>query len=364
MKDQRAITKYIGRLDRKLRLHASYRRREILDEVKAHIDEEIAELGHDPTESDIEGILQRVGDPESIASQEAGNARAARVGTILGITALVLLIAGGFLHFPIGWLVGVGLLWAIPRWTSRQKLLGTLLIPGGLMLPIYIWMSGCSTSNPVFDGRSTRYICDWFDMPRELMIGIVATLALTSLGCSGYLSTKLRRPGSSYLSRSILTSPFLAVLIIVGAVCWSATREELASGVGTEGPWRLVVSWEFTYCIKYQYSLGEQGACGILPDGELSTSFSREVLRVDDVSTVVAGEVPSGTALVEIVRENGRVVSADIRRVMGMAFYVAEVPGMGIDRVRALDDGGNLVDEVAFVGISSPKPGQHPAPSP
>jgi hypothetical protein len=31
----------------------------------------------------------------------------------------------------IGWLVGVALLWTSNRWTPREKLAGTLLVPGG-----------------------------------------------------------------------------------------------------------------------------------------------------------------------------------------------------------------------------------------
>ena len=48
------------------------------------------------------------------------------------IATVVLLLAGGFLA-GIGWIVGVVLLWISPRWRLSDKLLGTLVWPGGLV---------------------------------------------------------------------------------------------------------------------------------------------------------------------------------------------------------------------------------------
>jgi hypothetical protein len=45
--------------------------------------------------------------------------------------AVILLPLGGF-AFGIGWLVGLILLWSSRLWTTRDKLIGTLIVPGGL----------------------------------------------------------------------------------------------------------------------------------------------------------------------------------------------------------------------------------------
>lgn len=45
--------------------------------------------------------------------------------------AIVLLLLGGFVFFA-GWVVGVVLLWSSNVWSRRDKLIGTLVIPGGL----------------------------------------------------------------------------------------------------------------------------------------------------------------------------------------------------------------------------------------
>jgi hypothetical protein len=50
------------------------------------------------------------------------------------IIAVILLLIGGFLA-GIGWVVGVVLLWSSPRWRTSDKVLGTLIWPGGLALP-------------------------------------------------------------------------------------------------------------------------------------------------------------------------------------------------------------------------------------
>ena len=52
--------------------------------------------------------------------------------------AIVLLLAGGFLA-GVGWLIGVILLWLSDAWTTRDKLIGTLVVPGGLALPLFLF---------------------------------------------------------------------------------------------------------------------------------------------------------------------------------------------------------------------------------
>lgn len=84
----------------------------------------------------MRALLERLGDPEEIAA-EAG-ARAMPVPP-RGAEAWVpwLLLLGGFV-LVLGWLVGVVLLLASASWRSRDKLLGTLVVPGGLALPLLL----------------------------------------------------------------------------------------------------------------------------------------------------------------------------------------------------------------------------------
>ncbi len=57
--------------------------------------------------------------------------RAGQALSWMEVVAIVLLLIGGFLA-GIGWVAGVILLWLSPRWRVSDKLLGTLIWPGGL----------------------------------------------------------------------------------------------------------------------------------------------------------------------------------------------------------------------------------------
>jgi hypothetical protein len=62
------------------------------------------------------------------------------------VAALVLLPFGGVIVPVAGWLVGVFFLWASDAWTRREKVLGTLIVPGGLLLPLLLLTVGLSGS--------------------------------------------------------------------------------------------------------------------------------------------------------------------------------------------------------------------------
>jgi len=84
------------------------------------------------------------------------------------------LLPFGALAFGVGWLVGVVLLWTSDRWTTREKLLGTLVWPGGVLAPVYapvlLGVDGqrCSASESVGpDGTvvTTPEVCEGFAPP-------------------------------------------------------------------------------------------------------------------------------------------------------------------------------------------------------
>jgi hypothetical protein len=58
------------------------------------------------------------------------------------VAALVLLPFGGVIVPVAGWFVGVFFLWASDTWTGREKLVGTLIVPGGLLLPLMLLTPG------------------------------------------------------------------------------------------------------------------------------------------------------------------------------------------------------------------------------
>lgn len=128
-------------------------RQELLDDVRSHIDVALAE-SENPDRAELTRILSALGDPREIvdaASADSPTAFGAGVPTStlppvppmpldpgapypLGgreVAAILLLLIGAFV-VGIGWLVGLWLLWTSPRWSNRDKLIGTFVLPGGL----------------------------------------------------------------------------------------------------------------------------------------------------------------------------------------------------------------------------------------
>ena len=125
MTDDQLVAAYFKQLRRAARKLPRARRRELLEEISTHIAEARA-AGAGP----IGVVLGDLGEPEDIAAAAGAGAAARRAGP-MEIAAVILLLLGGFI-FLVGWFAGLTLLWASPRWRWPDKLLGTLVWPGGL----------------------------------------------------------------------------------------------------------------------------------------------------------------------------------------------------------------------------------------
>jgi uncharacterized membrane protein len=120
---------YLERLRRAARRLPPGRRRELLAEIEGHLSEAI-----EPGASDAQvlTVLDKLGDPESIIAaemprpDESPERRGAKEWAVV-----ILLPFGGFI-FGVGWLAGLILLWSSRAWTTRDKWIGTLVVPGGL----------------------------------------------------------------------------------------------------------------------------------------------------------------------------------------------------------------------------------------
>lgn len=127
----RLVADYLERLDAALVGVPPDRRNEIVGEIRSHIQEQRAGL-NDETDADVYNLLERVGEPHELAAAahsessepaETVNTRS-RAGAV-EILALVLT--------PLIWPVGVILLWTSSAWNTRDKLIATLVPPGGYL---------------------------------------------------------------------------------------------------------------------------------------------------------------------------------------------------------------------------------------
>lgn len=136
----RLVSDYLARLEAALAGLPRDRRDEIVDEVAEHIAAGMEQLPPDD-EAGLRTLLERLGDPAQIAADARGDQPPASRRGFQETLAIVLLAIGGFLG-GVGWLLGVVLLWISDRWTTRDKLIGTFVVPGGLALPLTIALLG------------------------------------------------------------------------------------------------------------------------------------------------------------------------------------------------------------------------------
>ena len=52
------------------------------------------------------------------------------------LLTVVALVVGSLVLPGVGWLIGVALLWSSATWRVSEKLVGTLVWPGGLLVPL------------------------------------------------------------------------------------------------------------------------------------------------------------------------------------------------------------------------------------
>lgn len=132
------VTRYLKDLERALRDVPAEDRHEIVADIKEHIAEAAADRGDEMTENELRRMLEQVGHPEAIAEEarERFGVTRRRGGAMEGI-AVVSLLFGGLLIPILGWVLGVILLWASSVWTTREKIIGTLIVPGGLAAPLF-----------------------------------------------------------------------------------------------------------------------------------------------------------------------------------------------------------------------------------
>lgn len=143
--DHPLVREYLDDLSREAADLPRTARHDLVDQISAHIAEALARDGE--SEAAVRNVIAGLGPPaEIVAAARSGSpAPPARAGTREAV-AILLLLVGGVVVPIIGWFAGVVLLWSSPAWTVAQKLTGTLVVPGGLLVPVVmfgmVWPSG------------------------------------------------------------------------------------------------------------------------------------------------------------------------------------------------------------------------------
>jgi uncharacterized membrane protein len=163
--DDQLVAGYLRQLSTAASALPADRKAELIEEITVHIAE--ARAAGSGGSSDVRNILERLGDPADIVRAAAdppfgdfaahgpvtdnlvsdGRAVAGRRAAggragALEVAAVLFLLIGGIVLPVIGWVIGVVLLWASPRWRTADKLLGTFVWPGGLLAPAGVLLVG------------------------------------------------------------------------------------------------------------------------------------------------------------------------------------------------------------------------------
>jgi hypothetical protein len=178
------VDSYLRRLEVELADVPTEKRQEILDEIRGHIAEERGVMVAE-SDADLMNLLDRLGDPADIAAEARGgeysrrSASAPRHFGTLEVLALALTI--------LAWPAGVVLLWTSRAWTTREKLLGALIPPGGypgvlLVMSTFHWFVAMSDAGP-----------RWVQVTVGAVLFTVSLLLLVApIGMCVYLATRLR----------------------------------------------------------------------------------------------------------------------------------------------------------------------------
>ena len=207
------------------------RRDELIEEITAHIAEA---RQSDGSPLAVRNILDRLGDPADIiraaadtppgspASPAWSGAPGSGAGHPAGqpgragaleLAAVLFLLLGGIVIPVLGWFIGVVLLWMSPRWTSKDKLLGTLVWPGGLLAPALLVVAGAAAGLLATSATT----CTSSDLVAAPVGSSQETVAQTATHCT-------TSGGIGLPPWLVITLGLILLILAVAGPIWTASR--------------------------------------------------------------------------------------------------------------------------------------------
>jgi hypothetical protein len=168
-------------------------RNELIDDMRAHIVEARSREAEE-TDATILNILDRLGEPAAVVADARERlgirlAQPYRPG-VLEIAAVILV--------PFFWPIGVLLLWVSPAWKVRDKLIGTLVPPGGyiglslILAAAVTYNRSCGTITDQA-GHVIQSSCTGpAELPGVLLVPLTILVFGSPLISAAYLAIRLR----------------------------------------------------------------------------------------------------------------------------------------------------------------------------
>lgn len=198
------VSNYIRDLSRELQGFSSHQRQEIIAEVREHIEASLID-SENTSEAALLNTLERLGAPSDIAEEAYERFGVSRHGsTRREILVLILLTLGGIrlatggTVFPtVVWTVAVILLWSSSVWGLREKLIGSGIVPLGLVAVLLVPLLADHLAPCYVIRGSAGQVLDpcaknvWG--PHPVFPAISILLLVVQLASVGYLIFRLHR---------------------------------------------------------------------------------------------------------------------------------------------------------------------------
>jgi hypothetical protein len=191
----RIIDDYLAHLEAEAASLPRTERRELVEGIHQHIDEVLAETG-DESDAAVLNLLDRIGDPEVLVQEERE-----RLGLVRGEPRRVgLLEVGALVLTPLLWPVGVILLWASNGWNVRDKLIGTLVPPGGLFTSMMVFFISAVGSVRVCSSSGAAAHCSGGPSGVTAVLAFVLLLLVvfSPILTGVYMAIRLRQGTGAY----------------------------------------------------------------------------------------------------------------------------------------------------------------------
>ncbi|MEO9181246.1 MAG: hypothetical protein ABI298_06315 [Acidimicrobiales bacterium] len=142
--EDQIVEDYLDDLKKALRYVSPSKSKEFLDGIEQHIIEGRSTLAPND-ELGLRNLLERIGSPLALAMEIQESEPPGKASAMDGATPWLLMF-GGFV-FGAGWFVGLYGLWTSRTWRIWDKLLGSLVWPGGLLGAFYFFTAASNSES-------------------------------------------------------------------------------------------------------------------------------------------------------------------------------------------------------------------------
>lgn len=182
------VEDYLARVRHALRDLPRAQTDSMVKDLREHI-QTARRVGGADSAAQVRQLLEDMGDPEAIrAAAGLPPVPHMRWGDLW---APWLLLFGGFV-FLVGWLAGAVLLWNSSVWTTREKILATLIWPGGLAAVLYAGGIAVAVAGPTTCTGGTGLATHCASAPGSGAAGAIVAVVVAAAAVAAPIAVSVR----------------------------------------------------------------------------------------------------------------------------------------------------------------------------